>query len=416
MLLGVLLVVGCSAGKPADGGQLPGAAGLAVTATASAGPLPTLAPPPELAWKACGRFECTTLSVPLDYSDPSSRQIDLALVRLKARQPDKRIGSLLADPGGPGGSGVDFVKAWAPGLSQDIRNRFDIVGFDPRGVGQSAPLECHDNLQGLTGLEPNPRTPQQWKTIGDTVKTFDDLCLQRGGDLLDHVGTMDVVRDMDRMRQALGDDKLTYFGYSYGTVLGQAYADTFPDKVRAVVVDGAVDTTLSLDQLGLEQAEGFEGALQHWAADCKTRQCTPASYGDPLAAIRELMRRAEAKPIPANADRDANAGETLSAILGAMYTTGWWGTLGHAVSDGLNGDGTSIIKLVDDFLDRRPDGSYDNLTEMYNAVTCLDYAVSRDPQHYIGLADGWESKAPLFGRNFASLGLYCAEWDAPPSP
>ena len=181
-------------------------------------------------------------------------------------------------PGQSGGSGIDFVKGWAPGLSADIRNRFDIVGFDPRGVGGSNPsLQCHDNLQGLTGLEPYPRTQEQWQTIAKALKDFADLCNQRGGDLLNHVGTLNVVRDMDRIRQALGDEKLTYFGYSYGSVLGQAYEDYFPNNVRAIVIDGPVDTTLGLDQLGIEQSQGFEGALQRWAADCKAHSCTPTS-------------------------------------------------------------------------------------------------------------------------------------------
>ena len=132
--------------------------------------------------------------------------------------------------------------------------------------------------------------------------------------------------------------------------------------------------------------------------------------------MKAMIKMAEAKPIPADADRDANGGEAISAVLGAMYTTGYWDTLGRAVTKGLAGDGTNLIKLVDDFLDRRPDGTYDNLTEMYNAVTCLDYTSSRDLQHYVGLADDWEKRSPIFGRNFASLGVYCAEWDVEPQP
>jgi pimeloyl-ACP methyl ester carboxylesterase len=415
------LGLACKPGEPASSTPAPMVsatasvlAPTAVTATPEA--VPTLAPPAPPAWSACGNFECSAISVPLDYARPAGPQIDVALIRQKARQQDRRIGSLLVNPGGPGGSGINLVRDWGPGLSQEVRNRFDVVGFDPRGVGQSTPLICHDNLQALIGLEPNPKGPEQWTEIERQVKAFDDLCAQRGGDLLRNLGSLNVVRDMDRIRQALGDEKLTYFGYSYGTALGQLYADMFPDKVRAIAIDGALDMTISLDQLGLAQAEGFEGALAHWSADCKARQCVPSRYGEPAAAVKELLRRAGEKPIPADSDRDANAGETMTAITAALYTPAWWNSLGRAVTRGLEGDGTNLVRLVDDFFSRNQDGSYDNLTEMYNAVTCLDYASSRDPLHYRTLADQWEAKAPVFGRSLAASGIYCAYWKPEPVP
>jgi hypothetical protein len=166
----------------------------------------------------------------------------------------------------------------------------------------------------------------------------------------------------------------------------------------------------------LQQAEGFEGALDRWLADCRRKTCIASRYGDPMAAIQELLRRSREKPIPTDADRDANAGETMTAIIGALYTPSWWGDLARAITRGLDGDGTNLIRLVDDYLERQPDGSYTNLTEMYNAVTCLDYVSSRDPLHYRTLADQFEPKAPTFGRSLASSGLYCAYWKPTPTP
>ncbi|HLF76074.1 MAG TPA: alpha/beta hydrolase [Dehalococcoidia bacterium] len=352
----------------------------------------------------------------MDYANPNTRQLEIALLRQKARQPSNRIGSLLVNPGGPGASGIELVRDWGPSLSQDIRNRFDVVGFDPRGVGQSTPVECHDNIHELIGVEPSPRTPEQWTEVERVVRAFTDLCAQRGGELLAHTSTLNSVRDMDRIRQALGDEKLTYFGYSYGTVLGQVYADTFPDKVRALALDGAVDISISIDELALGQAEGFEGALERWLVDCRRRTCVPARHGDPAAAVLELLRRAHEKPIPADADRDANAGETMTALIGALYTPAWWGDLGRAITRGLDGDGTNLVRLVDDFNGRKADGTYPNLTEMYNAVTCLDYVSSRDPLHYRTLADQFEAKAPTFGRPLAASGLSCAFWKPNPTP
>src|SRR5262249_28481208 len=155
-----------------------------------------------LEWKACGSFECATLSVPLDYDNPSGRQTNLSLVRQKAKDPSQRIGSLLVNPGGPGASGVEFARAFARSLPSEVQNRFDVVGFDPRGVGASDPLVCHDNLQKLAGLEPNPSTTAQWNQIRDVTKAFSDACAVKGKDTLPYYGTENVARDMDRIREA----------------------------------------------------------------------------------------------------------------------------------------------------------------------------------------------------------------------
>jgi pimeloyl-ACP methyl ester carboxylesterase len=387
-------------------------------ATAFSGPAGhTATAATALSWQACGAFECATLAVPLDYTRSGGRQIDLALIRQRAKDPGSRIGSLLLNPGGPGGSGVGFLRDWAASAPREVQNRFDLVSFDPRGVGQSAPLLCHDDIQKLAGLEPMPKTPQQWQSIRDTTKAFADLCAQRGSDILAFVGSDNVARDMDQIRQALGEEKLTYVGFSYGTVLGQLYADMFPDKVRAIVLDGPEDFSLSADELSLEQARGFEGELDHFIANCRQVQCLPVNRGDPGAAIDALIAKAEAAPIPApRADRPAGAGETVLAIFQALYTDRLWPQLARAIDSGLSGDGSGLVRLADDYLERNPDGSYSNLIEMYTAVSCVDFLFSRDPAYYEQLAAQFAVRAPHFGVLNLEGELPCAFWPVPPNP
>ena len=371
----------------------------------------------ELEWEPCGSFECARLSVPLDYEALDGRQIEIALVRLLAGDTRNRIGSLLVNPGGPGGSGTEFVRIWAAFLPAAIHDRFDIVGFDPRGVGEGTALACRGDVQGLAALDPTPDSPSEWSEISEIHKAFAELCALNGGDLLPHFGSDNVARDMDRIRAALGDEKLTYVGYSYGTVIGALYAELFPDRVRALVLDGAVDTSLSSDELALQQAIGFEAALARFLDDCRERRCLPEALGDPLAAIEELLRRAEAEPIPAPAaDRPAGEGETTLGLLVSLYSHRNWRLLERAIETGLAGDGNRLIQLTDFYLGRRPDGGYPNQTEMNTAVNCLDYSYVRDPAHYEALAVEFAAASPHFGAFIAQSGLACAHWPTTPKP
>ncbi len=375
--------------------------------------------PPSLAWAACGgRLQCAAVSVPLDYSLSGGRRIEVALIRQPARDPARRIGVMLTNPGGPGGSGVDFVRAWAGQLGSEIQDRFDIVGFDPRGVGDSTPaLDCHDNIQQLAGLDPNPSTPATWAEVQRVTRAFADLCASRASDLLPHLGSLDVVRDMDQIRAALGEQTVTYLGYSYGTVLGALYADRFPDRVRAVVLDGPVDLTRSADDLAATQSLGFEGELTRYLDDCRAAKCALATGGrDPQNAVDTLLTQAGRQPIPsAAADRPAGAGETLLAITAALYSPRSWPGLTRALQQGLNGDGSGLIRIADRYLDRSGSG-YANSSEMNAAVNCLDYGGYRDPAHYVALAARLARDAPHFGAASAEANLMCAYWQPTPQP
>jgi len=370
-----------------------------------------------LVWQRCGSLECSTLDVPLDYTKPNDRQISLALVRQTAKEPARRIGSLVLNPGGPGGSGVDFARSVASFFPGELQNRFDIVGFDPRGVGRSTPLDCHDNLPELTGLDPSPDSQAEVQAIIDETKQFVDLCVQRGGDRLAFFGTESTVQDLDQIRAALGDAGLTYVGFSYGTEIGQLYADRFPQNTRALVLDGAVDLSLEAEDFAVQQIRAFEGAFEHFLDDCRAIKCLSADKGDPDAAVTELLRRAEAAPIPAPfADRPAGPAEVILAMFSALYSEGQWPKLASAIDDGLDGDGTGLVDLMDEYLRRRPDGTYDNWYEVYTAVSCLDYNLPRTLEAYERLVDGIERRTARFADvNFGSW-LPCVYWPTPPQP
>jgi pimeloyl-ACP methyl ester carboxylesterase len=370
-----------------------------------------------LDWEACNGFECARLTVPLNYEVPDGRQIEIALVRMKAREPSRRIGSLLVNPGGPGASGNEFARFWSLLAPGEIRDRFDIVGFDPRGVGQSTALNCHDNLQQIAALDPTPDSSSEWSSVAAVYRGFADTCARRHADLLPHLGSENVVRDMDRIRAAMGDEKLTFLGYSYGTVLGSFYAELFPERVRALVLDGAVDTSLDGQELAFEQALGFETALSRFATSCRERECLPEALGDPIDAIEELLRRAELAPIPApSRDRPAGEGETMLAVIVSLYSRQTWSALERAIEEGFEGDGTRLVQLADLYLGRRLDGSYPNQLEVNAAVNCLDYAFPRDPLDYEEDAVDFEAAAPHFGEAIASGGLICAGWGVEAQP
>ena len=369
-------------------------------------------------WQSCGgSFECATFKVPVDYANPGGKTLDLALLKQPAKDPSKRIGTLMANPGGPGASAIDFVRIWATVLSKDIRDRFDIVTFDPRGVGQSSPIVCHDDLQKLIALDPSPDNAAEWEGVKAESKVFADACAKKYGDLLSALGTKNVARDMDTIRAALGEEKLTYIGYSYGTVIGSVYADMFPTHVRAFVLDGAVDLSLGFEETIGTQAVGFERALAAYEADCDQKKCAAAPNGNTAKVIDDLLASVEKAPLPApSADRAAGPGEVLLGIIEAMYSKFSWRGLTDALTQANKGDGSAMVKLADQYLQRETDGSYPNLIEANSAVNYVDEACSRNPNDYIAMADRLAKAAPHFGASAASSGLTCAYWAATADP
>ncbi|HSS68368.1 MAG TPA: alpha/beta fold hydrolase, partial [Nocardioidaceae bacterium] len=250
-------------------------------------------------WKPCQQGECARVWVPLDYSDPNGQAITVEMARL-ASTGSSTIGTLFINPGGPGGSGVEFTTSNP--LDYELTSHYDVVGFDPRGVGRSTPLDCLSDadLDAFVAANPSPETPAEIKEVEDGWTHYVQGCEQRSGPLLDHVSTVDVARDLDVMRALVGDDKLHYFGFSYGTYIGATYAGLFPDKVGRMVLDGAVDPEASPLKSEILQTKGFETALTAYLEDCISKGNCP--LGDSVAAgkqtIDSLMSTIAASPLP----------------------------------------------------------------------------------------------------------------------
>ena len=255
-------------------------------------PLPVAAS--AIAWHGCsGGFRCGKLTVPVDDAAPAGSTIDLAVIRAPARDPGTKIGTLVFNPGGPGAPAVAFLRSIADTLPDPIRDRFDLVAFDPRGVGRSRTIDCQDSLDPVFDQSFPPETAAARAGLVDAVRSLAAACEARSGALLPHVSTVDTVRDLERLRVALGEEKLSFVGYSYGTYLGTIYASAHPDRVRAFVLDGPIDPTLTAREVALAQARGFEHALDDFLADCAAHPgCAFHHDGDAAGAYDALRARA----------------------------------------------------------------------------------------------------------------------------
>jgi pimeloyl-ACP methyl ester carboxylesterase len=376
-----------------------------------------------LAWTNCtAPFECATLTVPIDYAHPANGSIELALIRLPATNPADRIGDLVTNPGGPGGSGVQFVREAAETIfSAQLRARFDIIGFDPRGVGQSHPIKCVDaaTMDRLNELDPVPDLPAERTALIEGAKTFDAGCTANSGPLLPFMTTIDAARDVEQIRIALGDPKLTYLGFSYGTFLGSTYANLYPDRVRALVLDGAVDATLSF-AAGVEaQAQGFADAFSRFLADCASRPACPFyNGGRPGPAYDALMARIHAAPLPAISlgdSRPVGPGEALTGVVAALYDQTAWPILARGLALAQGGDGSLLLELADSLNERGPDGTYTNIAAANTAVNCADFTAPTDLATYDALARKLGVLIPRFGEAAVYLSLDCAFWPFHPS-
>lgn len=375
-------------------------------------------PEPTIEWAECpgsAAVECGTLVVPRDHGDPYGPTFDLPVVRRPAPDPAERIGSIVFNPGGPGSSGASFARATWVILPPALRDRFDIVGFDPRGVAGSTPaIDCVDDLAPFAALDPTPDDEAERKALVAESRALADGCLERSGEILRFVGTDSIVRDMDLLRRALGDEKLTYVGFSYGTFFGALYADTFPERVRALVLDAVVDPAQTAEDLIAGQALGFEEELSAFLDACASDAgCAFFSDGDPAAAYDEVQAAVEAWPLPAG-DRELGPGELSYGVAAALYRPGKWSQLAAALAAARDGDGSGLMALADGYLGRREDGRYDDVLDVYYAVTSIDTSSSRDPAHIGKLAAEVQEKAPRIGAYLPYSMLPSALWPVEP--
>lgn len=374
----------------------------------------------RLDWRSCGGgFTCARLRVPLDYAHPSAGTISIAVNRLAAPGPGRRIGALVINPGGPGASGLDYARYLATVLPAAVRARFDLVGFDPRGVGASDPVRCvsSQQLDALVAAPPVPATAAERAAALASVRTFDAGCTQRSGRLLPYVGTANVARDLDVLRAALGQRRLTYLGKSYGSYLGTVYAELFPTHVRALVLDGAIDPALSTVAMDTQQAVGFETDLGDFLGSCvQTRRCPQPSVPAATAALDGLLAAVARRPLPAPeapGGRTLTEGEAVYGVAAGLYSTQTWPTLGAALSQAEAGDGSLLLDLSDAMSGRQPNGRYSNLIEANTAVNCVDRPAPRSVSTYAAAAAAAARQSPHFGAAIVWGSLPCAFWPVP---
>ncbi|XVX20922.1 alpha/beta hydrolase [Actinomycetota bacterium] len=378
----------------------------------------------RLEWSNCaGKAQCAKLTVPVDYAKPDGETIELSLLRVPSTSKNRRIGALVVNPGGPGGSGVDYAAAADFIVGAPVRSRFDVVGFDPRGVGRSAPVDCVDDkaLDGFLGGEATPDTPEEEQQFADQAKSFAQGCGERSAKLIGHVSTVDAAKDMDVLRAALGQPKLHYLGKSYGTYLGATYADLFPATVGRFVLDGVLPPDLTGQELGEGQAKGFELATRAWAKDCaESGDCPLGTSEDAVVTgLQELLKRLDANPVPAKVGSSTiqvTEGWASTGIAAAMYDQGQWGILTDALKDVVRkDDGSALMGLANSYAERDPSGRYSgNIMEVIYAVNCLDKPENMTIEQYRAAAVEMEKVSPTWGTFMAWSSIPCNYWPVKP--
>lgn len=380
--------------------------------------------PKAVSWHSCTAsegptqpgYQCASVTVPLDPSQPHGKTIDIGLDRHLAT--GSRTGSLLVNPGGPGESAVDQLPDLVKMLGSDLQTHFDIVGYDPPGVGHSAPITCLSQPAYSQYLheDPAPPGPDGFTLAVNEDKAFAQGCQQHSGDTLSHVSTVDAARDMEYVREALGGDKLNYLGFSYGTFLGATYAGMYGQNIRSMVLDGAVDPSLPVTPFLTEQAKSLDTEFDAFAQACQSNPSCPwhqgaGSGGDLVAAFQQLMARVRQTPIPVG-NRSVGPSELLYGTVAGLYSTQSWPFIYEALANAEAGDGSLILQAFDDYVGRQPDGTIDNSLEAENAVNCLDDPAPTAAQLQADLPS-FTAAAPVFGPSVVYGELSCAEWPVP---
>jgi pimeloyl-ACP methyl ester carboxylesterase len=370
-----------------------------------------------LAWEACSNgAECSQLRVPKDYDDLSRGEFDLALLRHAASGASS--GSLVINPGGPGGSGVGYASAADQVLSQKLSTSFDVIGFDPRGVAASDPVTCltDEELDEWLAADGKPDNSQEIDELTESTAQYGSRCEERAADGYAYVDTQSVVRDLDVLRSALGEDKLDYLGKSYGTLIGTMYAEEFPDKIGRMVLDGVLPPDLSSEEIGLGQAKGFEDTLRRFVKDCQSKPDCPLPKGsvdDGVKRIQTFLDDLGEDPIKAAEGRPLTQSLGLGSILYHLYfpAYGDWVRLSDGLADAFKGDGSTLLQMYDLRLQRDSDGNYaDNSNDAFNSVTCLDREGEADTDVLQDRARDWGKQAPTFGSYLAWSDLVCGQW------
>ncbi len=369
-------------------------------------------------WSSCnGGFQCAEVEVPLDYAKPQQDALKISAIRLPAT--GDRMGAMLVNPGGPGGSGVNMVKDGAKVyFSEKLRASYDVVGFDPRGVQRSAGVQCLDDAQ----VDASRQMTFDLSNDADLARAQaesqkqSELCVKNSGDVLAHVDTDSSARDMDILRAVVGDKQLNYMGFSYGTKLGATYAGLFPERVGKFSLDGAMDPALNIDQVSMGQAGGFENALRAWVTNCLDGADCPltGTVDQALAQIQSLQEIYTQTPQQTPENRVVTGNEFTNALAFAMYSTDLWEPLKGALTQAVAGDASGMLMLADYSADRDAEGKYNsNTAAAFTAINCLDYPMDADVAHMREQATLLQEAAPIFGDLLSYSGLSCAGWPYP---
>nr|WP_309222916.1 alpha/beta hydrolase [Micromonospora sp. CP22] len=393
---------------------------------------------PEVADEVVGRrapgirYECARIQVPRDWAGGSAattgpaagKTFEISLIRARSDNQRDRIGSLLINPGGPGGSGVDtavylsFGEQYG-GLPDSIMERFDIVGFDPRGVARSSPVKCIPNadLDAAFGYDPDPQSQEKFDVFVMLSKRIGQGCGDKYGNQLPLYATEQAARDMDAIRAAVGDDKLTYLGYSYGTLLGATYAQLFPQRVRALVLDGAVDPRQGLIEGSESQAKGFERAFDNFTRWCAGNPARCPIAPDARAAVTKAIDKARSpSPLGSEDGREVTPGWIFYAVVSSLYTESGWQQLARAIDRLEDGDPGEVFRLADAYTGRDEDGHYSNLFDANMAINCADEEERPSLDRIRQLQSQWRQKYPLFGPALAVGLVSCTEWPGGSDP
>jgi pimeloyl-ACP methyl ester carboxylesterase len=391
-----------------------------------------------ITWNSCGAealklnpnlprgltVQCGTLAVPQDWrtakdgKDPDGKTFDLALMRIRSDKQHNRIGSILTNPGGPGGSGVEFLPFLA-GEVAPLLERFDLIGFDPRGVGRSKPaVECISDadLDATFGYEPDPVSDQSFQGIVALNRKIAEGCQAQMSSQLELFSTEQAAKDMDALRASLGDEKLTYLGFSYGTLLGAVYAELFPTHIRAMVLDGAVDPQESFQDSSEGQALGFERAFTNFTAWCAQTPSKCPIAPDARAAVNTALHNAAVNPVKGSDGRSATPGWVFYAVIRALYRKEYWPIMAQAIADLNKGNARYTFLLADDYASRDENGHYDNLFDANVAINCIDTDKYPTVEDVRGLQSQWRAKYPLFGGPMAAGLITCSVWPAKKDP
>jgi len=363
-----------------------------------------------LNWSSCyDTFQCATLKVPIDYTNASLGQFDIAVVRYRDPNQKNRIGSLVINPGGPGVSGVEYALNAQYIVNPEVLERYDIVGFDPRGIGSSTPISCLNDAEqdAILVSDPKPDNEAEYQQAIKDTQEFVDKCIARTPNIA-HFSTNEAAQDMELLRQGLGDEKLNYLGFSYGSYLGTLYAQSFPQFVGRFVFDGAIDPNIAIEDQTRIQAVAFDQAIKNFISDCAQQKDCPLPKGVTSSFFTDLFNKVSQTPLTVG-DRKITEGQVVTGTASALYDdVSGWPSLRTAITQALVGDGTTFAELSDTYSGRNEDGTYKNNENDANVVIeCLDWYQRQSNDQIKAKAASFSRSAPVFGPYVAYGSITC---------